>query len=135
MFVGEDDSEGLAGRLKMIADGKEWSRTAMISLVIPVFNEEENLPLLINRVRTVMTRMKRPWELILVDDGSWDRSLEILKAFTIYPEVRIIELTRNYGQHAAILAGFSIVRGEIVVTPVTNMPPSSRPLRHTSERG
>mgnify|MGYP002392959728 FL=1 len=116
MFVGEDDSEGLAGRLKMIADGKEWSRTAMISLVIPVFNEEENLPLLINRVRTVMTRMKRSWELILVDDGSWDRSLEILKAFTIYPEVRIIELTRNYGQHAAILAGFSIVRGEIVVT-------------------
>jgi len=88
----------------------------MISLVIPVFNEEENLPLLINRVRTVMTRMKRPWELILVDDGSWDRSLEILKAFTIYPEVRIIELTRNYGQHAAILAGFSIVRVEIVVT-------------------
>jgi undecaprenyl-phosphate 4-deoxy-4-formamido-L-arabinose transferase len=88
----------------------------MISLVIPVYNEEGNLPLLMKRIRPVMSALRRPWELILVDDGSRDRSLEILKGFTIYPEVRAIELTRNYGQHAAILAGFSIVRGGIVVT-------------------
>jgi undecaprenyl-phosphate 4-deoxy-4-formamido-L-arabinose transferase len=88
----------------------------MISLVIPVFNEEENLPALINRIRPVMSALKRPWEIILIDDGSRDRSLEILKGFTLNPEVRVVELTRNYGQHAAILAGFSIVRGGIVVT-------------------
>jgi undecaprenyl-phosphate 4-deoxy-4-formamido-L-arabinose transferase len=88
----------------------------MISLVIPVYNEEGNLPLLMNRIRPVMSALGRPWELILVDDGSRDRSLEVLKEFTIYPEVRAVELTRNYGQHAAILAGFSIVRGGIVVT-------------------
>jgi undecaprenyl-phosphate 4-deoxy-4-formamido-L-arabinose transferase len=88
----------------------------MISLVIPVFNEEGNLPVLMNRIRPVMSALRRPWELILVDDGSRDRSLEILKGFTVHPEVRVVELTRNYGQHAAILAGFSIVRGGIVVT-------------------
>jgi undecaprenyl-phosphate 4-deoxy-4-formamido-L-arabinose transferase len=88
----------------------------MISLVIPVFNEEGNLPVLMSRIRPVMSALKRPWEVILVDDGSRDRSLELLKGFTIHPEVRVVELTRNYGQHAAILAGFSIVRGGIVVT-------------------
>jgi len=89
---------------------------AMISLVIPVYNEEGNLPLLMNRIRPVMSALGRPWELILVDDGSRDRSLEILKGFTVNSEIRVVELTRNYGQHAAILAGFSIVRGGIVVT-------------------
>jgi len=88
----------------------------MISLVIPVYNEEGNLPVLMNRIRPVMSALRRPWELILIDDGSRDRSLEILKGFTVHPEVRVVELTRNYGQHAAILAGFSIVRGGIVVT-------------------
>jgi undecaprenyl-phosphate 4-deoxy-4-formamido-L-arabinose transferase len=97
---------------KMDAGGFE----EMISLVIPVFNEEGNLSALMNRIRPVMSALKRPWEIILVDDGSRDRSLSILKEFTVHPEVRVVELTRNYGQHAAILAGFSIVRGDIVVT-------------------
>jgi undecaprenyl-phosphate 4-deoxy-4-formamido-L-arabinose transferase len=88
----------------------------MISLVIPVYNEEGNLPVLMQRIWPVMTAMNRPFEVILIDDGSRDRSLEILKRFTSFPEVRVVELTRNYGQHAAILAGFSIVRGEIIVT-------------------
>ncbi len=88
----------------------------MISLVVPVYNEEDNLPELMKRIRLVMAALARPWEIILVDDGSRDRSLELLKEFTVYPEVRVVELTRNYGQHAAILAGFSVVRGEIVVT-------------------
>jgi undecaprenyl-phosphate 4-deoxy-4-formamido-L-arabinose transferase len=97
---------------KMDAGGLE----EMISLVIPVFNEEGNLSALMDRIRPVMSALKRPWEIILVDDGSRDRSLSILKEFTVHPEVRVVELTRNYGQHAAILAGFSIVRGDIVVT-------------------
>ncbi|MHB8829267.1 MAG: glycosyltransferase [Syntrophales bacterium] len=88
----------------------------MISLVVPVYNEEENLPELMKRIRPVMAALGRSWEIILVDDGSRDRSLELLKEFTVYPEVRVVELTRNYGQHAAILAGFSVVRGEIIVT-------------------
>jgi undecaprenyl-phosphate 4-deoxy-4-formamido-L-arabinose transferase len=88
----------------------------MISLVIPVYNEERNLKRLIERVLPTMLAMKRPFEVILVDDGSRDTSLDILKDLAESPEIRVVELTRNYGQHAAILAGFSIVRGEIVVT-------------------
>jgi undecaprenyl-phosphate 4-deoxy-4-formamido-L-arabinose transferase len=100
----------------MIARMDKTDFEKMISLVIPVFNEEGNLPVLMGRIRPVMSALNRPWEVILVDDGSRDRSLSILKEFMIHPEVRVVELTRNYGQHAAILAGFSIVRGGIVVT-------------------
>lgn len=89
---------------------------AMISLVIPVYNEEGNLKKLVERIRPVMTSLERPYEVIFVDDGSRDRSLEILGGFAQSPDIRVVELSRNYGQHAAILAGFSIVRGDIVVT-------------------
>jgi undecaprenyl-phosphate 4-deoxy-4-formamido-L-arabinose transferase len=96
--------------------GAPKSDTNMVSLVIPVYNEEKNITALLGRTLAVMESLQRPYEVILIDDGSRDRSLEILKSFTGHPSVRVIELTRNYGQHAAILAGFSIVRGEIVVT-------------------
>ena len=100
----------------MIAKTASGDFAKMISLVIPVYNEEDNLPSLMARIRPVMSALKRPWEIILIDDGSRDGSLEILKRFSLDPEVRVVELTRNYGQHAAILAGFSMVRGGIVVT-------------------
>jgi undecaprenyl-phosphate 4-deoxy-4-formamido-L-arabinose transferase len=63
-----------------------------------------------------MQNMGKPYEVILIDDGSRDESLSILKSFSTQPEVRVVELVRNYGQHAAILAGFSIVRGDITIT-------------------
>jgi undecaprenyl-phosphate 4-deoxy-4-formamido-L-arabinose transferase len=91
-------------------------KEAMISLVIPVYNEEANLPRLIERLRPVMEKMGKSYEIIFVDDGSWDNTLSILKSFLIYPEVKVVELTRNYGQHAAIFSGFSVVRGDIVIT-------------------
>jgi undecaprenyl-phosphate 4-deoxy-4-formamido-L-arabinose transferase len=88
----------------------------MVSLVIPVYNEEANLPRLMERLRPVMQQMGKDHEIIFVDDGSRDNTLSILKSFLIYPEVRVVELTRNYGQHAAIFSGFSVVRGDIVIT-------------------
>jgi undecaprenyl-phosphate 4-deoxy-4-formamido-L-arabinose transferase len=88
----------------------------MISLVIPVYNEEENLHILMERVRPVMQGMGRPYEIIFIDDGSRDSSLSILKGLADEPEVKVVELVRNYGQHAAILAGFSVVTGDIVIT-------------------
>jgi undecaprenyl-phosphate 4-deoxy-4-formamido-L-arabinose transferase len=91
-------------------------RETMISLVIPVYNEEANLPRLIERLRSVMQTTGRSYEIICVDDGSRDNSLSVLKGFLIYPEVKVVELTRNYGQHAAVFSGFSIVRGQIVIT-------------------
>lgn len=88
----------------------------MISLVIPVYNEEENLHQLMERLRPVMQKMEMPHEIIFIDDGSKDQSLSLLKSFTVHPEVRVVELVRNYGQHAAIFAGLSIVRGDMIVT-------------------
>jgi len=91
-------------------------REVMISVVIPVYNEEVNLSHLLERLRPVMQKMGKSYEIIFVDDGSRDNTLSILKSFLIYPEVRVVELTRNYGQHAAIFSGFSVVRGNIVIT-------------------
>lgn len=88
----------------------------MISLVIPVYNEEVNLSRLIERLRFVMQKMGKNYEIIFVDDGSRDNTLSILKSFLTYPEIRVVELTRNYGQHAAIFSGFSVVQGDIVIT-------------------
>lgn len=88
----------------------------MVSLVIPVYNEEATLPRLIERILPIMQKMGKSYEIIFVDDGSRDDSLSILKGFLTHPEVRVVELTRNYGQHAAIFSGFSVMRGDIVVT-------------------
>ena len=89
----------------------------MVSVVIPVFNEEMNLRPLLGRLRPVMESLERPYEILFIDDGSRDRSLAILKEFAEeYREIRVVELTKNYGQHAAIFSGFSVVQGEIVIT-------------------
>ncbi len=87
-----------------------------IALVIPVYNEKENLPTLMQRLTSVMQNLGKSYEIIFIDDGSRDNSLEILKEFSQKPSVKIVELTRNYGQHAAILAGFSISSAEIIIT-------------------
>ena len=91
----------------------------MISVVIPVYNEEQNLPPLMDRLETALAGLEggEPYEIILTDDGSADRSLEIMKGFAAArPGVRVVELVRNYGQHAAVFAGLAQARGEIVVT-------------------
>ena len=89
-----------------------------ISVVVPVFNEEGNLPALLERLTAVMNASGRPYELVFVDDGSRDRSLEILRAAAAAnpSRIQVLELARNFGQHQAILAAFSRVRGDAVVT-------------------
>ena len=90
----------------------------LVSVVIPVYNESANLGALWSRLKPVLEATGRPWEVILIDDGSRDDSLEILRtiAETEAGRVRVVELARNFGQHSAILAGFRHVRGEVVVT-------------------
>lgn len=110
----------------------------MISLVIPVYNEERNIAALMERLLPVMQGIGKPFEVVLVDDGSSDRSLKLLKDYVSHPEVKVVELTRNYGQHAAIMAGFSIVRGEIIITLDADLqnPPEEIPrLISTMEEG
>ena len=90
---------------------------SVISVVIPVFNEEDNLAVLIGRLQPVLRSLGRPYEIVMIDDGSRDGSLAILKDLVRdNQELQVVELTRNYGQHAAIMAGFSHVRGDIVIT-------------------
>jgi undecaprenyl-phosphate 4-deoxy-4-formamido-L-arabinose transferase len=91
--------------------------TPYISIVIPVYNEEGNLDALFDRLYPVMQGLGKPFEIIFTDDGSRDRSLELLKRLVAaHPEVRVVEFSGNFGQHMAIMAAFEISRGEIVVT-------------------
>ena len=89
-----------------------------VSVVIPVFNEEANLPALLPRLMPVMEKLGRPWEVVFVDDGSRDRSLEIVQAEAErHPgQVKVVELVRNAGQHMAIMAAFTATDGEFVIT-------------------
>src|SRR5262245_52319860 len=89
-----------------------------VSVVVPVYNEEGSLPELVSRLTAVMDGLGRPYELVFVDDGSRDRSLEILlEAERAHPgRIRVLELSRNFGQHQAILAAFENVGGDVVVT-------------------
>jgi undecaprenyl-phosphate 4-deoxy-4-formamido-L-arabinose transferase len=111
---------------------------AKVAVVIPVYNEEQNLQALMTRLLPVMKGLERPFEIIFIDDGSRDHSLEILQSFTEHEEVKVVELTRNYGQHAAILAGFSIADAEIIVTMDADLqnPPEEIPkMLKTMEEG
>jgi len=88
------------------------------SVVVPVYNEEKNLPELLRRLTAVMDAAGSPYELVFVDDGSRDGSLAVLKeAAAARPDrVRVLELARNFGQHQAILSAFENVSGDVVVT-------------------
>jgi undecaprenyl-phosphate 4-deoxy-4-formamido-L-arabinose transferase len=94
------------------------SESGRISVVIPVYNEEVNLDALINRCLRSCAELGRPFEIILVDDGSRDSSPgRISRAAEQHPGVVVgVLLNRNYGQHAAVLAGFEESQGDIVVT-------------------
>ena len=84
------------------------SATPEISVVIPVYNEELNLPLLFSRLYPVLDGLGKRYEVIFTNDGSADHSLELLKAqFAARPDVtRIIDFNANYGQHMAVMAAF-----------------------------
>lgn len=89
-----------------------------LSLVIPVFNEQENLHELVRRCLAVCTTLERPFEIVFVDDGSHDDSASIIAKAVEENRDRVIGilLNRNYGQHAAVMAGLAESRGEVMVT-------------------
>lgn len=89
-----------------------------ISVVIPVFNEEENIKELVARCLKACGALGIPFELVLVDDGSADRSAEMIERFSAEQDglVTGVMLNRNYGQHAAVMAGFAHARGDIIIT-------------------
>jgi glycosyltransferase involved in cell wall biosynthesis len=86
-------------------------------VVVPVYNEKESLPPLFDAIRAALDPLGLTWELVLVDDGSRDGSLDVLRSLAErHPEqVRVVVFRRNFGQTAAIAAGIDYSRGEIIV--------------------
>lgn len=89
-----------------------------LSVVIPVYNEEHGLDLLFDRLMVALFQLNKSFEVIFTNDGSKDQSFNKLQAIQEkYPEhIRVIDFSGNYGQHLAIIAGFSIAKGDVVVT-------------------
>jgi dolichol-phosphate mannosyltransferase len=93
------------------------SEAPYLSVVIPAYNEQENIEVLLQRVEAAMTQTGKPFEVIVVDDGSTDdtpRQLEV--GLRQYPWLRVLRLRENCGQSAAFDAGFSAARGEVIAT-------------------
>ncbi|MGD2245818.1 MAG: glycosyltransferase family 2 protein [Candidatus Aminicenantes bacterium] len=88
-----------------------------LSLVIPVYNEAENLPILYGEIVESCQKLRKSYEIIFIDDGSWDESYMVLKRIQKdNPRVKIIKLRKNFGQTASLSAGFDHARGDIVIT-------------------
>ncbi len=88
-----------------------------ISIVIPAYNEEDNIPILYEKLKGVLERLGREYEIIFVDDGSVDRTWERLKEIAEKDQrVKLIRFRKNYGQTAAMYAGFQHATGEVIIT-------------------
>ncbi len=88
----------------------------MISVVVPIYNEQENLPELRRRMRAALDSTNEDWELILVNDGSRDRSAEMIRQYHAEdPRIKLINLSRNFGHQPAVTAGIHHARGDCVI--------------------
>ncbi len=91
--------------------------TVKYSVIVPCFNEQENVPSLYVKIIEVMDALGEPYELIFMDDGSRDRTFKVLSEIYEHDRrVNLVRLRRNFGQTAALKAGFDYARGEIVVS-------------------
>ena len=107
-------SDILIKKIKMDA---QHFKLPSLSIVIPVFNEEENLRILTTELVDVLQSLINTWEIIFIDDGSTDGSIRVLRELQeLFPHIRIIKFRRNCGQTAAFDAGFKAAKGEVIVT-------------------
>ncbi|HWP40889.1 MAG TPA: glycosyltransferase family 2 protein, partial [Tepidisphaeraceae bacterium] len=88
----------------------------MISVVVPIYNEQENLPELRRRLTAALDCTGETWELIFVNDGSRDRSAEMIRQYHAQdPRIKLIELSRNFGHQPAVTAGIHHASGDCVI--------------------
>ena len=88
----------------------------MISITVPVYNERESLPLLMEALTSVLEGVGRPWEVVFVNDGSSDGSAEVLDRLAAAdPRVKVVHFRRNYGQTAAMMAGIDHASGDVII--------------------
>ena len=104
----------------MISTSKEAraeSMPAMLSIISPIYNEEKNIPLLLDKLFETLTTLNRPFEIITVNDGSRDGSMaELRRQAALHPELKVVNFRRNYGQTAAIMAGIDHARGDVIIS-------------------
>jgi len=92
-------------------------REPEISIVVPLYNEEENIEELYRRLKEVLNMVGRTYELVFVDDGSRDKTAELLRQiFEKDQNVKVVRLRRNFGQTAALQAGFDFASGQIIIS-------------------
>jgi glycosyltransferase involved in cell wall biosynthesis len=95
---------------------KSTSANPYLSVILPVFNEEESLKLQYKAVSDAVKKLKKSYEIIFVDDGSSDSSYDILKEIASSDKnVRLVRFRRNFGQTAAMAAGIDYSKGEVIV--------------------
>jgi glycosyltransferase involved in cell wall biosynthesis len=88
-----------------------------LSIVIPIYNEEENIQILHEKLKEVLDSLEKEYEILFVDDGSTDRTLSILEEIQAKDKrVIVLSLRRNFGQTAAFAAGFDFARGDVIIT-------------------
>lgn len=98
----------------MVSAGRD---APVLSVVVPVYNEEENIPVFAGRVVPLLSGLRIPFEVIFVDDGSHDGTARaVTAAATANPAIRLLRLSRNFGHQAALFAGLEAARGQAVVT-------------------
>lgn len=116
----EDCQRPTVLKLRLLAGGQariDFMEEVALSVIIPVFNEAENIPPLAERLRTALARVPGSVEILFIDDGSTDGTLHELKAVQqTDARIRVLHFARNFGQTAAMAAGFQHSRGSAVVT-------------------
>lgn len=116
-YRGPHDTNGQSRYAYSLTPIEDPSLNVDISIVVPLFNEEENIELLHTRISSVLDELDQTSEVIYVDDGSKDGTYPILQKLCRLDErVRVIRLRRNFGQTAAFSAGFDFAYGEVVIT-------------------
>jgi len=106
------------------------SKSPLLSIVIPMLNEAEGLAALFEALFPVLEGLDQAYEVLVIDDGSTDQTLALVKAEQVRrPELKVLALARNFGQHAAILAGFQEAEGDWLITLDADLqnPPSEIP--------
>jgi glycosyltransferase involved in cell wall biosynthesis len=88
-----------------------------LSVVIPCYNEEEIVPTLLSRVDAALAKLGKPFEVLIIDDGSTDSTPKLLEeGMRTYPWLRVLRMAKNAGQSAGFEAGFNAARGEVIAT-------------------
>jgi glycosyltransferase involved in cell wall biosynthesis len=88
-----------------------------LSVITPIYNEEKNIPILMDQLLELLQTLQKSFEIIAVNDGSRDGSLaELRKQATLHPEIKVVDFRRNYGQTAAIMAGIDHASGSVIIS-------------------